>query len=111
VEVRESVAKNIEKYLEDLGVGFLKEKILGRVKKYRRYFTNQERLEVVNAYVHLILSEENRDTHKARCWDQFTAKTSRIYQGFGSHDEMLDAGHVEKNAEIIREILDKIKAN
>ena len=111
VEVRESVTKNIEKYLEDVGVGFLKEKILGRVKKYRRYFTNRERLDVVNANVHLILSEENKDTPKARCWDQFTTKTARTYQGFGSHDEMPDPGHVEKNAEIIREIVDKSEAN
>ncbi|UCH98135.1 MAG: hypothetical protein JSV88_15135, partial [Candidatus Aminicenantes bacterium] len=105
VEVPKAALKNMETYLDDLGVGYLKEKITGKTKEYRKYFTNERRPEVVNANVHLILSEENRDTPQAGCWDEFTTKTVRIYQGLGTHNEMLYTDVVEKNAEIIREIL------
>ncbi len=97
---------HIEKYLEDLGVGFLKEEILGKTRKYRSYFNEQTNLESVNADVHLILSEENRDAPLAGYWIKLTSKTSRIYHGFGTHEEMLyTPENLEKNARIIRQIL------
>jgi hypothetical protein len=65
---------------------------------------------VVNANVHLILSQENKETPLAGCWEPFTTKTARIYHGFGPHMEMLypGFGFTRKNAGIIHEILTKI---
>jgi len=105
--VPERVIENMEQYLEELGVGYLKEKILTKVRKYREYFTEETRPGKVNANIHLILAEENRSTPQARCWEPFTTKSLRIYQGYGRHDEMLHPGAVEKNAKIIKGILAK----
>jgi amino acid adenylation domain-containing protein len=106
-EAEEYVVKNIEKYLEELGVEFLKEKIIGKVIKYRGYFTAPYRPGVVNANVHLILSEENIDAPLARCWEQFTTKKSIIYRGIGEHHDMMTPAAAAKNAGIIQEIVEK----
>jgi thioesterase domain-containing protein len=102
--------EGIEKYLEEIGADLLKEKVLERTEKYLSYYENTTQLEVINATVHLILSEEslNKEMYNPRCWDQLTGKTSVIYQGFGGHNDMLSPGSLEKNAGIIREILDAI---
>jgi len=106
-EADEFVVKNIEKYLEESGVEFLKETIIGKVIKYRGYFTTPYKPGEVNADVHLILSEENIDAPQARCWEQFTTKKSIIYRGIGEHHEMMTPGAAAKNARIIQEIVEQ----
>jgi len=109
-DLPEAAVKNIAAYLEKLGVGFLQEKIVGIMQKYRAYFIEPHRPAKVDAHVHLILSPENKDTSKAGCWEPFTTKTSRVYYGFGPHMEMLypGFGYTQKNAEIIYDVLSKI---
>jgi acyl transferase domain-containing protein/thioesterase domain-containing protein/acyl carrier protein len=102
--------EEIEKYLKNLGVDFLKDKVIEKTKKYAEYWKNPITLEVVNANVHLILSEENRETEKSRCWNKFTTKVPFIYQGFGDHSSMFNPVIIEKNAEIIRKILKNIES-
>ncbi len=102
--------KGIEKYLEDIGAEVLKGKVLERTEKYLSYYEKTTRLEVINARVQLVLSEEslNKEIYDPACWDRLTGKTSVIYQGFGGHNDMLSPGSLEKNAEIIQGILDAI---
>jgi acyl transferase domain-containing protein len=106
-DLPESIIKNMTTYLDELGMGFLKEKILGIMQKYRSYFIEPYRPQVVNAGVHLILSEENKETPLAGCWQPFTTKTARIYHGYGPHLGMLYPGFdfTRKNAGVICEIL------
>jgi len=110
-DLPEAAVKNIAAYLEKLGAGFLQEKIVGIMKKYRAYFIEPYTPAVVNAHVHLILSPANKDTPMAGCWEPFTTKTSRVYYGFGPHVEMLypGFGYTQKNAGVICEVLAKIK--
>ncbi len=98
----------IGKYLEGLGAGHLKEKVLATAQKYTAYSQNITHLPVVNAKIHLILSEENRGSSLSGCWDPFTTKGTVLYQGSGAHLKMFVPGYLEKNAEILRKILDKI---
>jgi len=107
----ETVINNITTYLEKLGVDFLKEKIIGIMEKYRAYFIEPYTPAVVNANVHLILSQENKETPLAGCWQPFTTKTARVYQGYGTHLGMLypGFGFTQKNAGIINEILSQRK--
>ncbi|HLP57231.1 MAG TPA: amino acid adenylation domain-containing protein [Candidatus Deferrimicrobium sp.] len=95
----------IGKYLEDLGAGHLREKVLTTARDYTEYSRDLTQLPVVNAKIHLILSEENKDTSLSGCWNPFTTQGTALYQGSGLHMEMLSPGHLEKNAEILREIL------
>jgi malonyl CoA-acyl carrier protein transacylase/thioesterase domain-containing protein len=110
-EVPEAVIKGLEKYHEELDAVFLQDQVIRRVRAYRRYFTLPTRPGVVNANIHLILSEENMGMPRARCWEPFTTKNAVIYQGHGPHDDMLRPGFVEKNAEIVRQILAKSDSN
>jgi thioesterase domain-containing protein/acyl carrier protein len=108
-KLNERVARNLEEKLNNMGVGFLKDKILKKTRKYMAYEKSITSLEVINTNIHLILSEETWNTPRSSCWDKFTTKKSSIYQGFGRHKSMLDPGILEKNAQIIQEILDKIE--
>jgi phthiocerol/phenolphthiocerol synthesis type-I polyketide synthase E len=109
-DLPEAAVKNIAAYLEKLGAGFLQEKIVGLMKKYRAYFIEPYTPAKVNAHVHLILSPANKDTPLSGCWEPFTTKTSRVYYGFGPHMEMLypGFGFTQKNAGVICEVLAKI---
>jgi thioesterase domain-containing protein len=102
----------VEKLLEQLGVEFLKEKVRKKVKKYFHYYRNVNTLEVINANLHLIISEETqeRESVNLQCWDEFTTKPVMIYNGFGRHENMVSPGALEKNAELIRKILDRIES-
>jgi len=101
----EGAVASIGKDLDAAGVGFLKDTLANKIKKYREYYAAPTAVEVVNANVHLILSQENKDTPQAGCWDELTTKISKTYQGFGEHIGMLNPGAVSKNAGIIRSIL------
>ncbi|NIM11555.1 MAG: amino acid adenylation domain-containing protein [Candidatus Aminicenantes bacterium] len=107
---REEWFNGIEKNLERVGAGALKEKIFAKTHRYITYYENITHLERVNANVHLILSEEsqNSEINNPGCWDELTTKKSVVYPGFGGHNDMLSPGSLEKNAGIIREILGTI---
>jgi amino acid adenylation domain-containing protein len=92
-------------YLDDAGTGVLKEAVALKIKKYREYYAAPTTVEKVNANLHLILSEENKNISHAGCWDGFSTNSCTTYRGFGEHTGMINPGAVEKNAVIIRNIL------
>ncbi|MDQ1350662.1 MAG: hypothetical protein QG657_964 [Acidobacteriota bacterium] len=104
------LSKEIDEYLEKVGAAFLRERILKKSGKYLEYYLGLEKLEVINANVHLITSGEDTDNwnpgRDINCWRKITNRDYRVHRGYGRHQAMLDPGAVEKNARIIRKILD-----
>jgi thioesterase domain-containing protein len=102
---------NIEKHMDEYGIGYFKEKVRQRVKLYSEYLWNSNQIDVIHANIHLIISEtaqnEAKDCH---CWEKLTTKKNVIYNGFGEHKLMFSKGPVEKNAKIIRKILRHIES-
>ncbi|MCK4258379.1 MAG: amino acid adenylation domain-containing protein [Halanaerobiales bacterium] len=67
----------------------------------------------INANVHSIISEnrEEKQSEKEVFADLFSTITTKefySYQGYGVHDRMLFPGEVQKNADLVRKILEKI---
>lgn len=100
------------KHMDRMGLSFLKEKVIKKSIKFMEYCSKIERLDKINANVHLILSEvaRNSKTKNPRCWDTLTSKMSLNYNGHGTHQSILDPGNVEPNAEILRDILERIES-
>ncbi|MCP5108402.1 MAG: AMP-binding protein [bacterium] len=107
------VAYNLEK----LGLSHLKEEVIAKTGKYMKYYLNLPPLEVVNADLHLVLSDQvqlriqkGESVGTADGWDRWTTKRTLLYKGFGMHEEMFSPGSLEKNTEIIRDILGTISS-
>jgi thioesterase domain-containing protein len=71
-------------------------------------------LEKINTTIHLLLTEEFRNEEhphlNEKCWDIVSSKKSLTHEIFGTHRSALDPGTVEKNAEVIRQILTQIES-
>ncbi|MDQ1354076.1 MAG: hypothetical protein QG657_4385, partial [Acidobacteriota bacterium] len=67
---------DVRKYLEREGVESITEKVRKKVEDYSNYLRNTTTLQVIQANVHLILSEDTQNNSEAdiRCWDQLTTK-------------------------------------
>ena len=100
----------VDEFLKDLGAGFLTEKILKKAINYMLYLQTAPKLEIINANVHSIVSEESRQRHDCDplCWQKWTTKTNRVYNAWGRHVDMLTGSDLDKNIEIIKQILDGI---
>jgi thioesterase domain-containing protein/acyl carrier protein len=102
----------VEDFLKGLKAEFLMGKIFAKAVKYMDYWNSIATLEKVNANVHLIVSEEVRQSEEFRidlhCWEQLVHKSSRVYNGWGDHRNMLRGINLEKNVKIIKEILEGI---
>jgi len=99
----------VGKYLQDLGMETLKNSAVEKMRKYKVYWSAPYRPEKVKANIHLILAGPLRVTDRDGCWRPFTTGGYWEYQGEGEHAAMLTAAYLEKNAGILREILDKIR--
>jgi tyrocidine synthetase-3 len=93
--------------MESLGIGFLKEKMVKKANKYARCSEKIRNFGIIKANIHLIRSE-NPDQLK-HDWENASSSRYFTYKGFGIHMNMLNPGYVEKNAEIINKILEKIE--
>ncbi|MFC2145872.1 phosphopantetheine-binding protein [Acidobacteriota bacterium] len=102
--------KFIEEFLENMGVPFLKEQVMEKSGKFIKYCQNTSPLEPVNAVIHLILTEEARETEDPHCWDKLTGKTVMTYDGYGPHMEVFSPGRLEKNAGVLKEVLTRIES-
>ena len=113
IEDTQSLINNIQKRMENSGVGFLKEKVKEKIQKYLMYNLSITNLERIHANVHLVLSRQTPGVNpeKLHCWDKLTTKPVKFYQGFGNHEAMFHPGPVEKNTTVIQEILDNITKN
>jgi amino acid adenylation domain-containing protein len=100
----------VETFLKEWKADFLKEKVMEKAIKHMKYLNTVTKLEKINANIHLIISEQAQQNKHSdpRCWEKSTTKTSRVYNGWGRHVEMLGGSALEKNIKIIREILDGI---
>jgi amino acid adenylation domain-containing protein len=99
----------VDAFLAEWNADFLKEKIMKKALKHMEYLNRVTKLEKVQANIHLIVSEEarswNLDLH---CWDKLTARSSRLYNGWGRHVEMLWGANLGKNVTIIKKILTSV---
>ena len=102
---QDNYLKFVIKNLEDRGLSFLKEKVTQKIKKYGSYLDNLETNGKVKAAIHFITANNRKI---ANDWEQLTTHTFKIYNGFGTHLQMLDPGSLEKNAKMIDKILTEI---
>ncbi|UCH92153.1 MAG: SDR family NAD(P)-dependent oxidoreductase [Candidatus Aminicenantes bacterium] len=106
----------VETEMEQLGLGHLKERVLERARHYAQYYHSRSDRGKVNARVHLITAinrKENpvltaeSESGVIQNMDWKDVGTSyAVYEGFGVHEKMFSPGFVEKNAAIIRKILE-----
>ncbi len=99
----------IDNNLERWGVSFLKDSVKDKADKYMRYNQDLSNLPVINANVHLILSDEYKDIGKNHGWNELTTKDVTIYQGTGEHLAVFNPGNLEVNTRIMKQILKDIK--
>ena len=92
----------VEKSLQARGLSFLKEKVVQKVKRYGQYLDNLQNTGLVNANIHFITAANRKELND---WQHLTVNAYKMYRGFGRHIEMLAPGFLEKNADIISEIL------
>ncbi|NIM14695.1 MAG: AMP-binding protein [Candidatus Aminicenantes bacterium] len=85
---------------------FMTEKALRRVKNYQTFFARLDDFEPVDAPIHFIKAEDKAEMSEPLGWERLTTKEYRVYNGFGKHEDMLSPAYVERNAEVIRKILD-----
>jgi thioesterase domain-containing protein/acyl carrier protein len=103
--------QQVEEEVERMGLGFLKEKVKQKTENYQKYILDLKILDVIQAKIHYIMSEElkNADIDVKAQWSQFITKPMTIYEGHGRHQAMLmpGTGAMENNADIIKNILNK----
>jgi amino acid adenylation domain-containing protein len=95
--------------MDDLGIGFLKERIKDKMQKYLKYNLSITNLEKVHANVQFIVGEETArgKAENLHCWDDLTTKKVVLHKGFGDHISMFQPGVLEKNTAIIQGILNE----
>ncbi|UCH95536.1 MAG: amino acid adenylation domain-containing protein [Candidatus Aminicenantes bacterium] len=102
----------IGKAIDDMGLTFLKDKVIKKSRKYMQYCERRHSLEKIHTNVHLILSEHAQKMHwSGECWEKLTQGKVTTYNGFGHHREVFFPGTIQKQAEIISKILEKINNN
>jgi amino acid adenylation domain-containing protein len=102
---KQDYSRNLEAKLEQMGLGFVKEKVITKSLNYVAYVRTPKPYPVIKANIHLVLSQDTVGTDRVNCWQPFTNGSFWVYNGFGSHYEMLDPDFLEQNAKVIREIL------
>lgn len=81
-----------------------------KMKVYYTYFVELVNTGNVQGQIHLIKSESDLYLPKWMSpWEEATTESYREQQGYGKHDEMLQVEFIEKNARIIRRILQEGK--
>jgi amino acid adenylation domain-containing protein len=99
----------VEENLERWGLADLKQKVINRTRKYIEYIEEVTHLEAVNANIHLVLSDDNRKSQWVHCWDDYTGRASLRYHGVGQHQRMFRGEALEKNAQVVKKILDSME--
>jgi amino acid adenylation domain-containing protein len=97
-------------FLDEWNAGFFKEQVMKKMENHMVYLCSVPKLDIINANIHLILSEEvrQRDDVNLRCWENMTHKSFRTYNGWGTHLSMMLGSDLEKNVKIMREILERV---
>jgi len=110
-EYRAMTFRETEKDLEQMGLSFMKEKVLHKSNKFLDYNESITNLQTINAKVHLLIAEgtQKMENPPIRSWDKFTTRSTLIYNGAGEHREMVSPGPLEINVEITKKILARIE--
>lgn len=101
-------AEELEKFIvQDKRFITFKEEIISKSTAYGNYFKNIIEDGIINAKIHLIKSGYSSSEFKQN-WRELTNDDSYIYIGSGMHKDMLSGESLERNAEIVTGILEKI---
>ncbi|MEI3612722.1 thioesterase domain-containing protein [Pseudogracilibacillus sp. SO30301A] len=92
--------KVYKKYFDDV----LKEELLENVKNYLTYWNNSFSTEMVDATIHQLKAIKTAETENFKHWEEHD-KDYCLYEGSGTHYEMLIEPHLKKNAELLNNIL------
>jgi thioesterase domain-containing protein len=100
--------REIEKSITRMGIEYMKKEISQRIENYSAFHKRLVKPEPVNARIHLITASDRKGLKEitpGMHWDNLTLREYIIYPGYGTHREMFDAGYIEKNAGIVKDIL------
>ncbi len=110
--------------METMGASFLKDRVVEKSKKYSQYYRQLVHKKTINGTIHLITGADKKerealisteqtgrkDGWKFPSWEKQTRQTCTVYNGFGIHTEMFNTANMEKNAEIIKKILNNLNS-
>ncbi|MBU3178941.1 hypothetical protein KPL47_21770, partial [Clostridium estertheticum] len=113
--LRYEIVNNVKSFFNVNGFyGFqasIEERVIRTYEKYSEYSNRNITEGKVNANIHIISSSnENGMNGKFDYllkWTDHTLKEIIIYNGYGTHKEMLSLGYCEKNVAIIKNILNE----
>ncbi|MFF0578131.1 non-ribosomal peptide synthetase/type I polyketide synthase [Streptosporangium saharense] len=97
-----------EHLLRHTGSEIVAEETLGQAREYIDFSSRTPNLGVVSAAVSVISDEEKVSFYAAAergTWHGSSAARTEVFRGSGTHAEMLDQGHIARNADLVREIL------
>jgi hybrid polyketide synthase/nonribosomal peptide synthetase FtdB len=92
-----------------IGSAVVQKHTLDQAKDFINFCYETMNKGTVKAKVHFIIEENSSDPHRAKresSWDGSSQTLTRLYQGIGKHEEMLDKTLVSENANIVRTILE-----
>ncbi len=112
---------NLGKDIERMGLGFLKEEVIHKSRKYIQYLDDSVTRGAINADLHLITAADRKEreqhiiieenTNKKMApdtgWKTYTQRNYFVYPGAGEHHRILDPDFLKKNANIIKGILNE----
>jgi amino acid adenylation domain-containing protein len=92
----------------------LKDKYTRRIESYYAYMSDVLDSHMVDARIHVLLSESGLVTHvddsgrevvSTQSWAESTQRTFTTYQGVGAHNDMMYMPSLEQNVAILRKII------
>ncbi|NLD47411.1 MAG: AMP-binding protein [Clostridiaceae bacterium] len=95
---------------DNVGTHFVQEDISATLESYYSYLGKINNKGSINANIHLVLSEEERNESNKKLFEHWIKSTTKVfakYQGFGEHAQMIQNEYSDKNAQIVEEILKK----
>jgi amino acid adenylation domain-containing protein/non-ribosomal peptide synthase protein (TIGR01720 family) len=97
-----------EEYAKYFTTDAIKQRVINKTRSYMMYRNELVNAGEVDARLHCLLSTDStlrtlRETNYR--WDDSTKKAYREYEGYGNHEEMLQLGYLEGNAEVIKQIM------
>lgn len=95
--------KVYKKYFDDV----IKEELLKSVKSYLTYWNNCFNTGMVDATIHQLKAVKTAETENFTHWEGHT-KNYCLYEGSGTHYEMLIEPYLQKNAELLNNIIANI---
>jgi thioesterase domain-containing protein len=106
----QSFKKVVTGAMGNYGLEFLKEEVVGKLNHYAHYFNHLENRGKVNADIYFVIAEETEKpaNRPLADWEEYTQNTCYIFHGFGKHVDMFNPGYVEKNAAVIKAILEQV---